>query len=390
VHDVHAPTVGAAIRLARLIAETWDVEIVGPDLGHGVCSMYREAFPIKAVQCPRLYRFPDYFFELRKLLKAVSGDVVVAFKAYADTVSLALKYRRKTGAWVIACLDEWDGALWHGMDAWEKAGHLARHLYHPLSEWCAPRVERQLVRCDQVVSSTTFLQKKFGGQVLPMGVDCSFFKPQPESVTQKLRRQWGLTDKVIIGFGGVVRPHKGIEPYLDAVAGINDVDVRFAVFGPRTQYLESLIQRPAYRDRILCIGVAEHETSDLNSQVHRHMPAYLGMADMLVVSLADTLLARSQMPIKVFEAMAMARPILAADVSDLPDILEGCGWINTPADVSGIRSSIQAILEQPREASRRAQRAREKCIKRYDAEIVRGQWIDMLAAVSSEQKRIPA
>ena len=65
-------------------------------------------------------------------------------------------------------------------------------------------------------------------------------------------------------------------------------------------------------------------------KIHRDMPLYLGLGDVLIVPLADTVLARSQMPCKVFEAMAMGKPIVASAVSDLPEVLEGCGHLVAP------------------------------------------------------------
>jgi glycosyltransferase involved in cell wall biosynthesis len=44
------------------------------------------------------------------------------------------------------------------------------------------------------------------------------------------------------------------------------------------------------------------------------------------------------MPCKMFEAMAMGKPIVASAVSDLPEVLEDCGKSAAPGDmVLGLR-----------------------------------------------------
>lgn len=59
------------------------------------------------------------------------------------------------------------------------------------------------------------------------------------------------------------------------------------------------------------------------------------------------------MPAKIFDAMAMGRPIVATAVSDIPDILsEGCGLIVTPGDVYALAEAIAYMLDDPAAAER--------------------------------------
>jgi len=58
--------------------------------------------------------------------------------------------------------------------------------------------------------------------------------------------------------------------------------------------------------------------------------------------------------------MAMAKPILSTSVSDIPEILDGCGWIVEPGDPRQIASMVQEIIDDPAEASERGLKARER------------------------------
>lgn len=72
-----------------------------------------------------------------------------------------------------------------------------------------------------------------------------------------------------------------------------------------------------------------------------------------------------QMPAKVFDAMAMAKPIISTEVSDIPEILDGCGWIVEPANPKRIAEMIEYVFDHPIEAAEMGQKARQKCIEKY-------------------------
>ena len=100
-------------------------------------------------------------------------------------------------------------------------------------------------------------------------------------------------------------------------------------------------------------------------QPKERMPAFLDLADLVVLPLVDSALARSQTPCKIFEAMAMARPVIATAISDLPLILDGCGWVVPPGDADALARTIGEALGNPGAAASRGQAAREKCARLY-------------------------
>jgi glycosyltransferase involved in cell wall biosynthesis len=74
------------------------------------------------------------------------------------------------------------------------------------------------------------------------------------------------------------------------------------------------------------------------------------------------------MPLKVFDAMAMARPIVATTVPDLPLVLEGCGRLVPPGDVDALTAAISELLSDPVAARALGERARARCLERYSME----------------------
>jgi glycosyltransferase involved in cell wall biosynthesis len=358
VPDVNGPVLGPVTVLARHLEKHFDVEIVGPDLGHGVCAMYRGAYPYRVVTAPKLYRFPEYFRERRRLGESLDGDVIVPVKAVADTIPVALRARRQRGARVVPYLDEWDGAVIRQMPWAQRWRRRLANLHHPLDDAYAPMVERLIPRCDDVISTSTFLQRRFGGHVVPMGVDCGYFAPAPADAVRNLKRELGIEGNRLVVFGGVARPHKGLELIPEAMVTLGDESVRFVIVGPVNEHAKALAEHPAYGRHVVTTG----------PQPRDRMPLYLSLADLIVLPLQDSLLAQSQVPCKIFEAMAMAKPVIASAVSDMPEILRDAGWVVPPGDVAALAAAMSHVFSHPDEARARGNAARERCRTLYSKE----------------------
>ena len=359
VPDIFSPVLGPVTVLARHLAPDFEVEIVGPDFGHGVCPMYQGSFPYKAVACPRIYRWPDYLWESRRLEAALAGELIIAVKAFATSLPVALAAKRHRGAKVVAYLDEWDGALMARLSATQKAKRWVKHFQHPVDDLYCPWVESLLPRCDHLLATTTALQRKFGGDVLPVGVDMDEFSPRTAEEGFALRQQLGLQAKRLIVFGGVVRPHKGIEQILAALAQIGDPRNRLVIVGPDNEHVAQLKANSVFASYLAVIG----------PRPKSEMPRHLGLADLVVLPLNNDLLAQTQMPCKVFEAMAMAKPIIASAVADMPQILDQCGWTVPPDDVEALAHQIQWAFDHPKESAEYGEKARKACADKYSKPI---------------------
>lgn len=374
VPDLGWPIVGIAARMAKYICREHEVEIVGPSLWGGANPMYSAEFEYRAVDCPRIYRFPEYFGEVRKLSRAVSGDVIISMKAFGGNLPAALLAKRERGCRVVAYLDEWDGAVSASWNLGERLRNWSRDWAHPCNNVYVPRVERRLWECDLRLGTTRFLQRKFDARIFHIGVDTERFKPQDPPAVAALKRRLGLQGKKLIVFGGVVRPHKGVEVFAEALARMGRPDCALLILGPLNEHVRQLAQHPVY-GRFICCPAVDAETTQ---EIHRAMPLHLGLGDVLIVPLTDTVLSQSQMPCKVFEAMAMGKPIIATAVSDLPEVLAGCGRLVAPGQVNQAAAALAELLDDPGGARQVGEKARARCVERYGADTSRRTLLDLL------------
>ena len=374
VPDLGWPIVGIAARFAKYVCREHEVEIVGPRLWGGANAMYAEEFAYRAVDCPKIYRFPEYFREVRKLARAIRGDVVISMKAFGSTLPAALRAKRERGCRVVAYLDEWDGATSAAWSFGERLRHWGRDWMHPCNDLYVPWVERRLPECDVRLGTTRFLQDKFGCRVFHVGVDVERFKPQDPAAVAALKRELGIEGKKLVVFGGVARAHKGLETFAEALAQLGRADVALLILGPLNDGVRQLMRHPAYGKFILCPATDAEATR----RIHREMPLYLGLGDALIVPLGETALARSQMPCKVFEAMAMGKPVVASAVSDLPEVLEGCGHLVAPNSSDAAAQVLAGIFADPEAARALGTRARERCIEKYGVETSRKALLELL------------
>jgi glycosyltransferase involved in cell wall biosynthesis len=159
-------------------------------------------------------------------------------------------------------------------------------------------------------------------------------------------------------FFGTHRPHKGIEELIHAVSLLQDRDIMLTLVGvDEDNHSKDLVKtgKKMLGDKFKVFGLQPFEK----------VPEFLTMADMVVIPQKKGLGATGQVPAKVFDAMAMAKPIIATDVSDLPEILDGCGWIVEPGNSKQLAETIQYVLNNPEEAEKMGRKARQKCIEKY-------------------------
>ncbi len=212
---------------------------------------------------------------------------------------------------------------------------------------------------DAITVSNSFLQKKFGGTIVPHVRDTDILNPAAFD-SQALRAEYGIADDLkIAGFIGTPRPFKGVEDLLNAAARAKSPNLAVMIVGMNAndtccRKIEEM-GRSLLGSRFISFGPQPFET----------MPRCLALCDMAVIPQRKTLATKGQIPAKLFDAMAMAKPIVATDVNDIGQILSGCGRVVPPGNIDQLTSAIDFIISNPDNARQFGQAARQRCVERY-------------------------
>ena len=189
--------------------------------------------------------------------------------------------------------------------------------------------------------SNTFLREKFGGDIVYHGRDTHAFDPNKFD-RETLRTKYNVhEDDQIVMFLGSPMPHKGITDLIQSVASIKDHNVRL--------FLAGLNDNDPYS-----IGVARAAKLALHERFRgfeeipfARVPEILTLADVVAIPQKRDFASIGQLPAKVFDAMAMAKPVVATDVNDLPLILDGCGLIVEPGNPAQLATAITVHSIKP-------------------------------------------
>lgn len=363
--DLSDNCLGRAYLLAKILQRRYEVEIVGPIFGNGIWGPVIDDKSIQYKFVKIRGRFKPYW-QIKELNRKIDGDVIYASKPVFASFGVGLLKKLFTDKPLILDIDDWQ--MGFIKEKYSRLSFTARfkslaastlYLYTIGSCWSGLLGEKLARFADEITVSNRFLQRKFGGIIVWHGRDTKAFDPK---IFKKdvVKEKYGIEkSKKIVMFFGTPRLHKGIEDLIKAISVIEDQDVVLVIVGidDRDQYSKNLAKttKKALGRRFKGFGLQPFET----------VPKFLTMADVVVIPQRKNFATMGQMPAKVFDAMAMAKPIIASNISDLPEILDGCGWIVELENPEQLAEKIQYLLNNPEEAEVMGNKARQKCIEKY-------------------------
>lgn len=337
--------------IGKVLARRHDVQVLGFELGDGVFEPYREAFAYETV---RARRNPLFWSQVRALSQRVDAEAIYVFKPLPSSLWVGLLASRRLGVPLFLDIEDWEVGWYLDVPLSHRVRHLA-HIERPNGLLWAWLTERLVTRCDHVFVVSRFLQSRFGGTILPHGPDTALFDPA-RFPREEARRRIGLPEGRFAVFTGSPMRNKGLDDFLRAMELVAADDLKLLIVGSFAHdpaYADELMRR--HGSRIVMVG----------PRPHGEMPWFLAAADLVALPQRVTRETVAQVPGKVFEAMAMAKPILATTVGDLPEILGGCAELVEPGSVEAIAEGLSRLLIDPEAGVSMGVAARERCVDRY-------------------------
>lgn len=346
-HNLTSNAVMRAHRLALAGRRFAEVTVSGPVKHRGAWGALPHESWIQPVQSKNL---PKFFKTVVDLVAAAEVDAVLAVKPYLASYGAALLVAECRKIPVILDIDDLDVELAPKGDR-SLEEHL-QDLRDPASAIYLRILSKATAAADGITVASTRLQARFGGTLVPHG--CPVDQLNPAGVDrEQARKQFGFSGPVVV-FPGTRRTHKGLKPLAKAVARVPGA--RLAVLCRPDDFTQ-----PEW---------SEYPLIRLPLIPYASLPALLAAADVVAIPQLDTPAASHQMPMKVYDAMAMARPIVATTVSDLPQVLDGCARLVPPGDAGALAKEIRYLLEHPAEAGKLGVLARQRCVEHYSLDHV--------------------
>src|SRR5262245_19269201 len=357
IADLSGNSIVRSYPIIKVLQRKYDVQVIGVTRSGPVFEPYRESLTYTLVSPARGCLWPER--TARKVASCIDADAVYCFKPVAFSFGAGLLAHLTRRMPLILDVEDFDNVAFASQGRLWKALAPIRNLTPAedrlaLMDWVVDLLHGF---AKQKTVGSRFLQARYGGTRLSHGADPAMFDPTRYS-RERARQLFGFQGKRVILFAGTVRKHKGLETTCRALQQLKDSRCVLAVCGVLTEVLKEL--REKYPDVLLYLG----------PQPHNHMPLLWLAADLVVLAQEDTPYTRAQVPGKVFEAMAMERPIVASSVSDLPEILADCGWLVEPANVEAITEAIHEALASPEDAADRGRRARTRYLENYSWDVM--------------------
>lgn len=362
--DLSDNSLGRAALLARALSRHHEVELVGP------AKNGRIWYPLQDLDLPlKTYpwkRYPAFIPTVRRMIREIDADLLFAAKLRPTSFGVGLLKKRASGIPLLVDIDDWELGFFYHTDFWGKLGRFL-NISNPNGLPYTWLMERLVSLADGVTVSNQFLKNRFSGTLVYHCRDTSFLNPENFSA-DKARDKLGLQGKKVAMFLGTPRAHKGVDDLVAALEHIDDPDVRLVLIGADAT-ADSMRQRwQAVKDRILLFPKIPF----------KELPEYLCAADVVVIPQRRTSDTVGQMPAKIFDAMAMAKPIVSTSVSDIPEVLGGCGYLVEAGNVRQLGDTINYVFEHPGEALSKGKMARARCIERYDISVMEQQLLELV------------
>jgi len=194
----------------------------------------------------------------------------------------------------------------------------------------------------------------------PNGVDTEKF--QPGCGGSDVRRALGIEHEIVVGFVGTFGPWHGA-PVLAEAAGLvtENVPCHFLFVGDGDER--------AAAERIIEAGPQRVRATFTGRISHHQVAAYLDACDILVSPHVESADGSSFFgsPTKLFEYMAMARPIVASRLGQIADVIQDRenGLLVDPGDVKALAQAIELLAADKSLGARLGAAARQTVAGRY-------------------------
>jgi glycosyltransferase involved in cell wall biosynthesis len=212
--------------------------------------------------------------------------------------------------------------------------------------------------------------------VIPNGADEERFHPGVSG--RRIREQYGLQEKVVIGFIGSFHYWHGVEnlmPLIDTVGSLyGDVAFFLVGMGPLKEELERKLEDRDLTDRVVFSGYVPHD----------EMPEVVAAMDVVLAPYPKLALFYYS-PLKIFEYLASGKAVVASRVGQIEEIIQDFmnGMLYDPDDIDALMEKVCILIENDDLRHAMGAKARETVLTFYTWRKTARRVSDVLDSASS-------
>lgn len=237
-------------------------------------------------------------------------------------------------------------------------------------------------RCDHLVPVTEAFRRYLLGKGVPAdkitvvrnGVDARVYRADGDGRT--LRASLGLADRFVVSYVGTHGMAHGLESLLQAAVLLRgDARIAFLMVGDgaeRTRLLK-------LRDELGATNVTM-----LEQQPKERMPEIWAASDASLVLLKKLPLFETVIPSKIFESMAMRKPVILGVGGEAREIIEEAraGIAVEPESVVAIAAAVQRLAGEPTLAAELGRNGRDYVTANFDRRALALRFATMLQSMA--------
>ncbi len=206
--------------------------------------------------------------------------------------------------------------------------------------------------------------------VIPNGADPGLFTPAVDS-SGLARSLWGEEGAgQVIGFAGAFHPWHGALDLVEA----------FSRLAGRDHRLRLLMVGGGGEDFERCVALVRERGLERCARFtgrvpYADLPRHLNLCSVLVAPFAPSRDEKRRAvferyglwwcPLKVFEYMSMAKPVVCSEVGALPEYVRGAGLLYPEGDIGALAESIARLLADPELRESLGRTGRERVEREY-------------------------
>lgn len=215
-------------------------------------------------------------------------------------------------------------------------------------------------------------------QIVPNGADLARFVPGQRD--NDIRKEFGWGDDFVALYLGTHGMAHGLDTILAAANLMRDKKgVRFVFVGEGAEK-DLLIERSKQ------MGLTNVQF--IGQQSKDRVPGFYAACDIGVVVLRDTDLFREVLPSKLFEYLAMERPVVLGVAGEAKELVDkaNAGRHIKPESAEELAQQVQWFMDNPAERASMGKSGRDYVLANYDREKLAGTYLHILNQIKASIK----